>query len=139
MTTSEKQRLFVKLFNEWLTWALSQGYEFTWGEAFRSDEQAEINAIGEMGRETVAQLVQRVFPSLAKAIRNNGKANGIRSSAHGQRLAIDLNLFIDGVYQTTTEAWKPLGEKWESLHPLCRWGGRFGDGNHLSLEHNGVK
>lgn len=139
MTLGEKQRLFVRLYSEWLAWALAQGYEFTFGEAYRSDEQAEINSIGQMGRETVAQLVQRAFPALAEAIRNNGKANGIRRSGHGNKLALDQNLFINGVYQPTTEAWKPLGEKWESLHPLCRWGGRFGDGNHISLEHDGVK
>lgn len=139
MTTSEKQRLFVNLYSQWLTWALSQGYELTFGEAYRSDEQAEINAIGQSGRELVAATVQRLFPGLAVAIRNNGKANGIRRTAHGNKLALDQNLFINGVYQTTTEAWRPLGEKWESLHPLCRWGGRFGDGNHISLEHDGVK
>lgn len=139
MTLGEKQRLFVRLYGQWLSWALAQGYELSFGEASRSDEQAEINAIGSMGRETVAQLVQRAFPGLAKAIRNNGKANGIRATAHGNRLAMDMNLFINGVYQTTTEAWRPLGEYWESLHTLCRWGGRFGDGNHISLEHNGVK
>lgn len=139
MTLGEKQRLFVQLYRQWLTWALDQGYELTFGEAYRSDEQAEINVIGQDGRETVAKLVQRVFPGLASAIRNNGKANGIRRTAHGNKLALDQNLFINGVYQTTTEAWRPLGEKWESLHPLCRWGGRFGDGNHISIEHDGVK
>jgi hypothetical protein len=24
------------------------------------------------------------------------------------------------------------------MHPDCRWGGRFNDGNHYSFEHNGV-
>lgn len=61
----------------------------------------------------------------------------IPNSNHYIRLAIDLNLFKDGKYQTDTEAHRPLGEYWESLHPLCRWGGRFRDGNHYSLEHNG--
>lgn len=139
MTLGEKQQLFVRLYSQWLSWALAQGYGLTFGEAHRSDEQAEINAIGQIGRETVAQLVQRAFPALASAIRNNGKANGIRRTAHGNKLALDQNLFINGVYQTTTEAWRPLGEYWESLHPLCRWGGRFGDGNHISIEHDGVK
>ena len=60
------------------------------------------------------------------------------NSCHYSRLAIDLNLFRYGKYFTSTEAHKPLGEYWESLHPLCRWGGRFSDGNHYSLEHNGV-
>ena len=63
------------------------------------------------------------------------------------KLAIDLDLFKDGegfemgckVYLTKTEDHRKLGEFWESLHPLCRWGGRFGDGNHYSLEHGGVK
>lgn len=139
MTLGEKQRLFVRCFAQWLPWALAKGYEFSFGEAKRSDEQAEINAIGSMGRETVAQLVQRAFPGLAAAIRNNGKANGIRRTAHGNQLALDLNAFRNGVYLDKTEDWKELGEHWESLHPLCRWGGRFNDGNHISIEHDGVK
>ncbi|MEO0166595.1 MAG: M15 family metallopeptidase [candidate division WOR-3 bacterium] len=59
------------------------------------------------------------------------------NSNHYIRLAIDLNLFKDGKYLTQTEDHKLLGEYWESLHPLCRWGGRFRDGNHYSLEHEG--
>ena len=56
-------------------------------------------------------------------------------SFHYKRLAIDLNLFNeDGVYLETTDAHQPLGEYWESLDPLCTWGGRFKrpDGNHYS-------
>lgn len=63
----------------------------------------------------------------------------MKNSLHGKRLAIDLNLFKDGQYLTRTEDHTPLGEYWESLHHLCRWGGRFKDGNHYSMEHNGVK
>lgn len=61
------------------------------------------------------------------------------NSNHYSRLAIDLNLFQNGIYLTHSEAHRPLGEYWESLHPLCRWGNRFksADGNHYSLEHNG--
>ena len=53
-------------------------------------------------------------------------------SFHYKRLAIDLNLFIDDKYQTTTEAHRPIGEKWETLGGT--WGGRFRnkDGNHYS-------
>jgi hypothetical protein len=34
-----------------------------------------------------------------------------------------------------------LGEWWEKQHPLARWGGRWGDGNHYSFENpaTGVK
>lgn len=58
-------------------------------------------------------------------------------SAHKIRLAVDLNLFKDGVYLTGTDDHRPLGEFWESLGGS--WGGRFHDGNHYSLEHDGVK
>jgi hypothetical protein len=42
-------------------------------------------------------------------------------------LALDIN----GVYQTETEAYRPIGARWEALSIYNRWGGRFGDGNHL--------
>ncbi|MEO5366074.1 MAG: M15 family metallopeptidase [Magnetococcus sp. WYHC-3] len=54
-----------------------------------------------------------------------------KGSWHGKRLAIDLNLFKDGVYLETTEDHRPLGEFWENLGGT--WGGRFKDGNHYSL------
>ena len=62
----------------------------------------------------------------------HAKSGHIDGSFHYQRLAIDLNLFIDDKYQTTTEAHRPVGEKWEKLGGT--WGGRFGkkDGNHYS-------
>jgi len=83
----------------------------TYGEAYRTSEQAAWNA--------------------ARGI-------GIKDSQHCKRLAVDLNLFRNGVYLTDTESYKPYGEYWESLNPLNRWGGRFSkpDGNHFeSREH----
>ena len=62
---------------------------------------------------------------------------GNRRSLHKKRLAVDLNLFRNGRYLSSTAAHKPLGEYWESIGGS--WGGRFNDGNHYSLEHNGVK
>lgn len=55
------------------------------------------------------------------------------NSFHYKRLAIDLNLFINGRYQTSTMAHEPLGLFWESIGGT--WGGRFEDpdGNHYSL------
>ena len=58
-------------------------------------------------------------------------------SLHRSRLAVDFNLFKDGKYLTSTEVHKPLGEYWESIGGS--WGGRFNDGNHYSLEHDGMK
>jgi len=62
---------------------------------------------------------------------------GILNSLHGKRLAVDFNLFIDGKYMRDTEDYRVLGEFWESIGGT--WGGRFNDGNHFSLSHNGVK
>ena len=65
------------------------------------------------------------------------KSGHCKGSLHYKRLALDINLFKNGVYLTTTEAHKPLGEYWESIGGS--WGGRFGDGNHYSLEHLGKR
>ena len=59
------------------------------------------------------------------------------NSNHYLKLAGDINLFKDGKYLTETEDHRESGEKWESRHEFCRWGGRFKDGNHYSLRHNG--
>lgn len=59
------------------------------------------------------------------------------NSLHYSRLAIDLNLFKDGKWLDKTEDHKPLGEYWEGMGGS--WGGRFRDGNHYSLEHDGRK
>jgi hypothetical protein len=63
---------------------------------------------------------------------------GHRKSGHKNKLAIDLNLFRDGGFLQATEDHRPLGEWWEQQHELCRWGGRFNDGNHYSFYHDGV-
>ena len=62
---------------------------------------------------------------------------GHKHSAHRHRLAVDFNLFKDGEYLSKTSDHEPLGTYWESIGGT--WGGRFKDGNHYSLEHNGVK
>ena len=60
----------------------------------------------------------------------------VKHSKHQDSLAVDLALFVKGVYQTTTEAYKPLGDYWKSLHPENVWGGdwkSFHDGNHFQF------
>lgn len=113
MTLSQKQQQFTRMVGKLIAWADANGYALTFGEAYRTPEQARLNA-------------------------QSGK--GIANSLHGQRLAVDFNLFIGGVWQTDSRAFLPLGEYWESLGGS--WGGRFKtnpDGNHFSLEHNGVR
>lgn len=112
MKLSEKQRLFARLVGEFIGWIYANGYEVTLGDAYR-----DARLHGAFGEK---------------------KGYGRMRSCHKVRLAIDLNLFKDDVYLTSTEAHAPLGAKWESMHPFCRWGGRFEDGNHYSFEHEGA-
>ena len=58
-------------------------------------------------------------------------------SCHHHKLAKDWNLFIKGRYQSSTSAHALLGAFWK-LMGGC-WGGDFGDGNHYSLKHGGVR
>lgn len=112
MTLGEQQRVFTKLTAELILWAYAQGYELTWGEAWRST-------------------------ATARTMSEQGK--GIINSLHTERIAVDLLLFKDGEYLIDSAEYTPLGEHWESLHPLCRWGGRFTrrDGNHFSMAWGG--
>jgi hypothetical protein len=113
MTLGEKQRLFAKNIGRLIAYAYATGYELTFGEAWRTPEQAKLNAA-------------------------TGK--GIAGSLHQDRLAVDFNLFKDGRYLATSEDHALLGAYWKTLHPDNRWGGDFSkrkDGNHYSMTHDG--
>jgi hypothetical protein len=138
VTAGEKQRFFARLVGKLIEFAYAQGYELTFGEAKRTDEQSEINAMGPVGRDRLAFFIEDLFPVLAAKLRNNN-GSGIRGSLHERSLAIDFNLFKDGQYLAKSEDHEPLGVFWESLDPLCTWGGRFGDGNHYSITDGGLK
>ena len=78
----------------------------------------------------------------AEAAANAAKGSGIRRSLHLVGLAIDLNLYLGGHFLEASGDHKPFGDYWKTLHPLFRWGGDFkpkADGNHYSVEHEGVK
>ena len=74
---------------------------------------------------------------------------GHPTSCHRFRLAVDLNLFVNGLWIIDSAApeWKVLGDFWESLDPRARWGGQGSlhptglkhDGNHFSFAHEGVE
>jgi len=61
----------------------------------------------------------------------------MKGSLHYSRLAFDLNLFMSGEYLTKTKDYKSLGLYWESIGGS--WGGRWKDGGHFSLEHEGIR
>jgi hypothetical protein len=60
---------------------------------------------------------------------NGKKRSWTLHSKHLQRLAIDLNVFINknGKWELTykVEDIKPLGDFWESLNHKNRWGGNW--------------
>jgi hypothetical protein len=114
VTLRQKQSLFVQLLAKLIDYAYANGMELTLGEAWRTPEQAR---------------------------RNADAGIGISSSLHIERLAVDLNLFVGGVFIDSSEGHRRLGEYWESLHPNCRWGGRFRkpDGNHYSFTPDGKR
>lgn len=106
MTLRQTQSAFIFLVARLIIFANENGYELTAGEAWRSPEEA---------------------------LRHAKLGDGIKNSLHTKKLAIDLNLFKDGKFLSSTEAHKFLGDWWERQHSLCRWGGRWNDGNHYEM------
>lgn len=107
MTLRQKQSLFAKLAGLLIKEIYARGYEVTLDWAYRPPEIAAYYA--DLGI-------------------------GIRNSLHTKKLAVDLNLFKDGVWLRNSEDHKPFGDWWEAQHPLCRWGGRWHDGNHYEVQ-----
>lgn len=106
MKLSERQRIFARNVARLIEFIYDRGYECTLGEAWRTKEQAEWYA---------------------------SRGLGVNNSLHCVRLAIDLNLFKDGVYLTKTEDYEFAGTFWLALHVENTWGGAGNDGNHFAM------
>lgn len=124
MGLRQKQWVFLVNVAKLILWAEQQGMELTGGELFRPE------------------VLQSIYLKTGKSKKQR--------SLHQDRLAIDLNLFVDtnndGVkdYVADSSKYKPLGDYWCSLHPNNRWGGdwnrngnykdeKFLDGNHFEM------
>ena len=110
---SALQQEFAQAAAKLIAKAAELGYAVTFGEAWRTPEQAQWNA---------------------------DHGTGISHSLHIERLAVDLNFFKDGAYISDGARLKDIGEWWKSLGPNYRWGGDFThlpDGNHFSLSPDG--
>lgn len=109
-TTLREQRcLFARLIAEHTLWLIQQGYEVAYDE----------------GTERITV--------------KDPTSDHMKNSVHHVGLAMDINLYKDGVWLDKTSQHKISGDKWKTRHELCRWGGDFGDGNHYSFEHEGRK
>lgn len=96
--------------------AAELGYGVTLGDAYRSPEQAAANAAA---------------------------GTGVARSLHTDRLAIDINLFKDGIYITDDTGHKDLGAWWKTLGDHYKWGGNIvhprADPNHYSMSPDGLR
>jgi hypothetical protein len=140
MILGEKQELFVKLQAEWVPWVLSHpGWHLREGEG----------RILQMGPDGKGRRARHALTGLPLRVKDLVHMDG---GTHYLGIGKDWNLFIDPgaegnafgstklwVSSGSHPAWLQLGVHWELMHELCRWGGRFGDANHFSLEHDGKK
>lgn len=79
--------------------ATAIGFDVTGGELWRTQEQ------------------QAVYRKTGKSKTDN--------SMHLQRLAIDLNFFMHGVWIQDKKQLQEFGDFWESMNPKNRWGGNW--------------
>lgn len=115
MTLLQQQQEFSRNVALLLIYADRLGYKYTFGEAWRSPEAAQVNA--KLGK-------------------------GISNSLHIDRLAIDINLFDkDGAYIRDNRGHEDLAIYWKGLSVLNAWGGDFKskDFNHYSSTYQGRK
>ena len=110
----QKQSRFARAVPLLLQYMTALGYEYTLGQAKRTEAEAQANAAA---------------------------GTGIAKSLHIVSLAIDINLFKDGQYLDSSDAHRPFGVFWKSLGEDYYWGGDFSkpDGNHYSVGHEGRK
>jgi len=107
MNLGKRQELFASLLPALLDRAFRLGFDVRIGDCFRDPR-----AHGEMGEQG---------------------PYGNKNSNHKLKCAVDLNLFREGVYLTTTEDHRELGEWWDEQHELTRWGGVYDDSNHYEI------
>ena len=94
----DRQQTFTTNVAKLILYINSKGYACTFGETLRTKEMAQIYA-------------------------RTGK--GIVDSNHLYKLAVDLNLFKNGVYLSDAKEYKQFGEYWEQLNQFNEWGGRW--------------
>lgn len=97
-TLGGKQELFAQHVALLIQQAYSLGFGIRLGEALRPIEMQELYV-------------------------KTGRSKTM-NSMHIKKLAIDLNLVLNGRLATREEI-KPLGDWWESLDPKNRWGGSW--------------
>ena len=114
MTLGQRQELFMRLLPRLIDHAHALGFDLRGGDLFRD---ARLHGAYGVQLEAAGE-----FTPYSSA-----------NSNHKNKCAIDLNLFKDGVYLTTTKDHQELGEFWDALDPHTRWGGAYDDANHYEV------
>src|SRR3972149_7280393 len=99
MSLREEQSLFLDDVVRLLIFAKNQGLEVTGGELSRTEEQQALYV-------------------------KEGKSKTM-NSYHLKRLAIDLFFFTNGQLTMIKNNLQKIGDYWESLSPVNKWGGNF--------------
>jgi hypothetical protein len=130
MKLGEQQELFMRQLPRLIDSAHELGYEIRGGSLFRDPRLH-----GQHGFPSIMAWLEQNYPDVAAAAESAGYRDyGSRTSRHKAKCAIDLNLRErDGGMVTTTDGHAVLGAWWENQHPMCRWGGRYNDGNHYEI------
>jgi len=124
MTVREKQSEFLQNVAKMILWAFDNGMELTGGELLRTNDQQLLYFEGYTLYKAGSAIHLGKAPRKSKTL----------ASKHLDKLAIDLNVFIDGQYKTDKESYLKLGEYWENLNPENVWGGSWGwDANHFQM------
>lgn len=109
MILQKKQSVFTFNIHLLIEFAFKQGFELTFGEVFRTIEQQTIYF-------------------------NTGRSKTM-DSRHIQRLAVDFNIFKDGILINDPKIIQPLGDFWITLNTDNVWGGDW-NRNHNLLDEN---
>ena len=107
MGLQKKQSTFTFNIHLLIEFSFKQGFELTFGEVFRTVEQQTIYF-------------------------NTGRSKTM-NSRHIQRLAVDFNIFKNGVLINDPKIIQPLGEYWMTLNTDNVWGGDW-DRDHNLLD-----
>lgn len=117
MKLSAHQQIFVQNIALLIIKANILGINLTFGEAYRSKEQQDLYYYGKSVR----------FEDYHLELISAQKRTNTLESYHLKRLAVDFNFFINGKLTYDHFLVKKLGNYWESLDALNRWGGNFKD------------
>ena len=107
MSLQKKQSVFTFNIHLLIELAFKNGFELTFGEVFRTVEQ--------------------------QTIYFNTGCSKTMDSRHIQRLAVDFNIFKDGILINDAKTIQPLGELWMTLNTDNVWGGDW-NRNHSVLD-----